>query len=50
MTIRVIDALGKIARQYPADMVAGQIHDIPRMAFNIFPRTIGRELQERRDM
>jgi 2-polyprenyl-3-methyl-5-hydroxy-6-metoxy-1,4-benzoquinol methylase len=35
MTNRVPDLLNKIARQYPADMVAGQIRDIPRIAFNI---------------
>lgn len=35
MTSRVFDVLNKIARQYPADMVAGQIRDIPRIAFNI---------------
>src|SRR3984893_17779857 len=35
MTSRVLEILNKIARQYPADMVAGQIRDIPRIAFNI---------------
>jgi len=35
LTSRVFDVLNKIARQYPADMVAGQIRDIPRIAFNI---------------
>jgi 2-polyprenyl-3-methyl-5-hydroxy-6-metoxy-1,4-benzoquinol methylase len=31
----IVDVLSKVANQYPVDMVAGQVRDIPRIAFHI---------------